>query len=152
MVQADPDAMCLLTSDCQLNDMARFCTDQGHFSVVGVDPTFNLGEFSVTVKTYKHLQLTERQTKKPPVLLSPMIVHQKRIKIVPFSCIRYRWTLNSLVAFGTDGGKALGDAFHAQFPTAKHLLCFIHVKSRIKIKLRDLGISTDIAKGILRYF
>ena len=24
MVQADPDAMCLLTSDCQLNDMARF--------------------------------------------------------------------------------------------------------------------------------
>ena len=80
MVQADANAMCLLASDRQLNDMARFCTDQGQFSVVGVDPTFNLGEFSVTVTTYKHLQLTERQIKKPPVLLGPMIIHQKRIK------------------------------------------------------------------------
>ena len=56
MVQAAPDAMCLLTSDCQLNDMVRFCTDPLQCSVVGVDPTFNLGEFSVTVTTYKHLQ------------------------------------------------------------------------------------------------
>ena len=57
--------------------------------------------------------------------------------------------LNSLVAFGTDGEKALGDAFHAQFPNAKHLLCFIHVKNRIKIKLRDLGIPVDISKGFI---
>ena len=153
MVQAAPDAMCLLTSDRQLNDMARFCTDPRQFSVVGVDPTFNLGEFSVTVTTYKHLQLIERQTKKPPVLLGPMIVHQKKNKesyhFLASGIVGLCSRLNSLVTFGTDGEKALGDAFHAQFPTAKHLLCFIHFKSRIKIKLRDLGISTDIANGIL---
>lgn len=57
--------------------------------------------------------------------------------------------LNSLAAFGTDGEKALGDAFHAQFPNAKNLLRFIHVRSHIKMKLQDLGISTDVAKGIL---
>ena len=82
-----------------------------------------------------------------------MIVHQKKNKesyhFLASGIVGLCSQLNSLVAFGTDGEKALGDAFHAQFPTAKHLLCFIHVKSRIKIKLRDLGISTDIAKGIL---
>ena len=78
MVQAAPDAMCLLTNSRQLHDMARFCTDPTQCCVLGVDPTFNLGEFSVTVITYKHLQLIDRQTKKPPVLVGPMLIHQKK--------------------------------------------------------------------------
>lgn len=53
-----------------------------------------------------------------------------------------------MVAFGTAGEKALRDAFHAQFPNAKHLLCFIHMKNR-KIKLCDLGIHVDISKGFI---
>ena len=57
--------------------------------------------------------------------------------------------LNCLVAFGTDGEKAIGDAFHTQFPGAKHLLCFIHVRNRISSKLRDLGISGDYAKAFI---
>ena len=85
MVQAAPDAMCLLTSNRQLNDMARFCTDALQCSVVGVDPTFNLGEFVIT---YKHLLLIDRQTKNPPVLLGPMIVHQKRVKNLTIFLLR----------------------------------------------------------------
>ena len=52
MVQAAQDAMCLLTNCRQLNDMAKFCTDPNQCCVLGIDPTFNLGEFSVTVITY----------------------------------------------------------------------------------------------------
>ena len=153
VVQAAPDAMCLLTSNRQLNDMVRFCTDPLQCSIVGVDPTFNLGEFSVTVTTYKHLQLIDRQTKNPPVLLGPMIVHQKKSKesyyFLASGIVGLCSQLNSLVAFGTDGEIALGEAFHAQFPNAKHLLCFIHVRNRIKMKLQDLGILTDMAKGFV---
>ena len=57
--------------------------------------------------------------------------------------------LNSLVAFGTDGEKATGDAFRTQFPHSKHLLCFIHVCNRISTKLKDLGISGDYAKAFI---
>ena len=32
----------------------------------------------MTVITYKHLQLIDRQTKKPPVLVGPMLIHQKK--------------------------------------------------------------------------
>ena len=56
-VQCAPDAMCLLTTNRQLHDIVRFCTNTTEFSIVGVDPTFNLCEFSVTVTTYRHLQL-----------------------------------------------------------------------------------------------
>lgn len=36
-----------------------------------------------------------------------------------------------------------------QFAEAKHLLCFIHVKGRLKSKLHDLGICENVAKSFL---
>ena len=59
MIQAAPDALCLLANSRQFNDMARFCTYLNQCCVLGIDPTFNLGEFSVTVITYRHLQLID---------------------------------------------------------------------------------------------
>ena len=95
MVQAAPDAMCLLANGRQLHDMARFCTDPTQYCVLGVDPTFNLGEFSVTAITYRHLQLIDRQTKKPPVLVGPMLIHQKNHGIISFSCIWNCWPMST---------------------------------------------------------
>ena len=153
IVQAAPDAMCLLVSDRQLHDMARFCTDNDQCSILGIDPTFNLGEFSVTVTTYRHLQLIERRTRKPPVLLGPMLIHQKKTResyyFLASGILGLCPNLRGLVAFGTDGEKAIGEAFQMQFSEAKHLLCFIHVKDRLKSKLRDLGICGDVAKSFL---
>ena len=153
MVQAAPDAMCLLANSRQLNDMARFCTDPNQCCVLGIDPTFNLGEFSVTVITYKHLQLIDRHTKKSPVLVGPMLIHQKKtmesFHFLASGIVGLSLQLNSLVAYGTDGEKAIGDAFHIQFPQAQHLLCFIHVRNRISAKLRDLGISGDYVNAFI---
>ena len=36
-----------------------------------------------------------------------------------------------------------------QFSKAKHLLCFIHVKDRLKSNLRDLVICGDVANSFL---
>ena len=77
-VQGAPDAMCVLASNRQLQDVARFCCNSELFSILGADPTFNLGEFSVTVTTYRHLQLLDRNTKKPPVFIGPMLIHQRK--------------------------------------------------------------------------
>lgn len=153
VVSAAPEAMCVLARDSQLSDMARFCTDDKQFSIMGVDPTFNLGEFSVTVTTYRHLQLLHGATKKHPVMLDPMFVHQRKTfelyHFLASNMVGLCPLLGSLRAFGTDGEKALGDAFAVQFRDASHLLCFLHVKERISAKIRDLGIGSECAKLFL---
>jgi hypothetical protein len=144
-VQGAPDAMCVLANEKQLNDLRRFCCDPNEFSVLGVDPTFNLGDFSVTVTTYRHLQLLERNTCKPPVFLGPMLIHQRKTTqsyhFLASSIVGLCPELVSLKAFGTDGERALGNAFSTQFQEATHLVCFLHVKDAIKRKLREIGIS-----------
>ena len=54
-VQAAPEATCVLASDYQLNDIECFCTNPSQFAILGIDPTFNLGEFDLTVTTYRNL-------------------------------------------------------------------------------------------------
>ena len=51
--------------------------------------------------------------------------------------------------FGTDGEKALINAFQHEFPFAQHLTCFIHVCRNIKDELIQLGITQDIRIEIL---
>ena len=54
--------MCILSTDQQLFDVERFCASSGfHNSVLGIDPTFNLGDFYVTVTTYENLMLKNQR-------------------------------------------------------------------------------------------
>ena len=106
-VQGAPDAMCVLASNHQLQDVVRFCCNPELFSIFGADPTFNLGEFSVTVTTYRHLQLLDRNTKKPPVFLGPMLIHQRKTTqlyhFLASSIVGICLELASIQAIGTDG-------------------------------------------------
>ena len=52
-----PEPAFALSRDWQLNDLVRFCTVSSSFSVLTVDPTFNLGDFDVTPTAYHHLLL-----------------------------------------------------------------------------------------------
>ena len=52
-------------------------------------------------------------------------------------------------AIGTDGEKALIDAFKHEFGFAQHLTCFIHVRRNIKEKLRDCCMSNESSDEIL---
>ena len=76
-VSFDDAVSCVLFTDQQLYDVQRFCTNKGSTtnSVFGVDPTFNLGDFYVTVTTYENLLMVNRKTKKHPVFIGPMLVH-----------------------------------------------------------------------------
>ena len=60
LVNAAPYPMMLLAYDWMLDDLVRFCTSASEFSVFGIDPTFSLGAFDVTVTTYHHLLLHKR--------------------------------------------------------------------------------------------
>ena len=55
IVTSAPEPMCVLCANYQLDNIQRFCTDPEAFSLLCVDPTFNLGDFSLTVTSYSNL-------------------------------------------------------------------------------------------------
>ena len=52
--------------DRHLDDLVRFCTNNDKFGILTIDPNFSLGDFDVTVITYRHLLLHSKRTGKPP--------------------------------------------------------------------------------------
>ena len=60
-----------------------------------------------------------------------------------------RRELAGLRAFGTDGEKALADAFAHEFNYAVHLTCFIQCRRNIKCQLHTLGFSECSIKEVL---
>ena len=148
-VKAAPQPMCVLSFNWQLNDMERFLTNNQQFGVLTVDTTYNLGDFYVTAVTYPHLMLQDVITKKSPLLLGPVLVHQS----TNFSVFNYfastlvgcRPKLRQVLAFGSDGDKALVEAFTHNFPYAIQLRCFIHFQRNVAEKLKNLGFSSAVS-------
>ena len=52
-VTCAPEPMAVLCTSQQLLDVERFCCDATGFCIFGIDPTFNLGNFSVTATVYR---------------------------------------------------------------------------------------------------
>ena len=78
-IQAAPEPMCVCVTDRQLSEMQKFLTNPSEASILGIDPTFNLGQFLVTVGTYKHLQLRHRRTGNSPTMIGPVLIHQQKL-------------------------------------------------------------------------
>ena len=142
LVTGAPEPMTVLAFDWTLHDIRRFCTGEQH-TVLCVDPTFNLGDFSVTVTTYQHLMIVN-SSGRHPVLTGPMFIHQqKKFSSYHFfasTLVGLEPELCHLCVFGTDGEKALSNAFSAVFNDAIHLRCFLHFKGNLDDKLKKLGI------------
>ena len=62
----------------QLNDMEKFCTNENEFGIMTIDSTFSLGDFDVTVSTYRHLHLLCKRSSEHPVFIGPVMIHYKR--------------------------------------------------------------------------
>ena len=86
---------------------------------MGVDPTFNLGEFSVTPIVYQHLLVQVRTSRKSPWLLGPLLIHyRKEFRNYNFffsSLVGLRRSLMDIKAGGTDGEKNIIEALKTQF-------------------------------------
>ena len=151
IVTGAPFPMMVLAFDWTLDDIVRFCTSTTSFSILGVDPTFNLGAFDVTVTTYRHLLLTTKDdAHKHPVLIGPLFVHVKKdfqtYHFFASSLVSKRPELAQLQCFGTDGETAIVKAFSAVFTKAIHLRCFLHFRQNIERKLQELRVSSAITK------
>lgn len=156
IVTASPEPMCILATNSQLKDLERSSTNCNSFSIISIDPTFSLGDFSVTCITYRHLLLKDHRTGEPPIMLGPVFVHQRKTSetyhFFSSSLITLMPSLDKLLAFGTDGENSLGMAFEQQFKYAIHLQCFRHLIQNIKRKLTyDIGLKEDEESKILSH-
>lgn len=140
-VTCAPEPMAVLCTDQQLLDINRFCCDPFRFCIFGVDPTFNLGDFSVTPTVYRHLLLEDPKTSQSPLLLGPMLVHyHKHFRSYHYffsTLVGLNPKVSAIQATGTDGEKCLVDALAHSFPHACQLQCFRHLQQNVESHLRD---------------
>ena len=142
-VRTAPELSLVLANERQLDDIERFGT-RSPFTVLGVDPTFNICDYNVTITTYRHPLLLVKNDNIHPVMLGPILIDTNKsfesYFTLPSTLIRLRPSYTSLKAFGTDGELNVYSAFKSCFNKAQHLLCWIHAKENIENKLSKLQV------------
>ena len=118
----------IVGTDEQLDGLVSFCTNSEHFGIMSIDPTFDLGPFSVTTTTYEHLLLISRRGGAHPVMIGPLMIHQKKERDAYAVFVDYlfnsRPSLRNLRVLGTDGELALSLPFLDRCPDLTHFLFY----------------------------
>ena len=141
-VSCAPELRCVMCYIDQLADIVRFCTNPNNFGILGADLTFNLGKFNVTVTTYTNLLVVDRKTRKHPVMIGPLFMHQAKTYDAYNYFFSKMVSLNKDIAnvltFGIDGEEPLFKAVERNMYHAIHLRCFGHFRDNFKERLRAL--------------
>ena len=131
-----------LANDRQLQDIETFCKNKLNGAVLGIDPTYNICNYYVTICTYKNPLLEVSGTDRSTVMIGSAITHaQKTFEsyfTLPRNVLRHNRNITQLKRFGTDAEVNVFQAFKTCFPNADHLFCWIHSKDNVKRKLADL--------------
>lgn len=153
-IKASPDPAIVIACDRQLDDLVRFCATPAGVenSIMTVDPTFCLGDFESTPITYRHLLVVSRRYGKAPVFVGPVLIHYRKnfatFMYFANSLVALRQSLVGLRCFGTDGEKALVNAFLHEFRFSIHLYCQIHLRSNVKNELFRRNLPTSVVGEI----
>lgn len=109
---------------------------------MGVDPTYNLCGHYVTLATTRNPTLVVPGTGVHPVLLGPALLHSQKTEQsycnLPNVMCNSLPELGDVRVFGTDGEVAVYSALRNRWRSATHLLCWIHSKDNVKMKLNGL--------------
>lgn len=154
-IKSTPDPAILVASDQQLDDLVRFCASATATTscILTVDPTFCLGDFECTPITYRNLLLVTRRSKVPPIFIGPVLIHYRKnfssFLFFASSLLGLRKELQCIKSFGTDGEKALVDAFMHEFRFATHLYCTIHARNNVRDELRGRKFPDNVISEVV---
>ena len=130
-----PELAVVVRNEKQLQDILKFYAMDYFWSIFGVDPTFNVCYYNITILTYCHPLLYNVNSKFHSVLLGPTLIHSRKTFESYFSLpsvmLRLKLELANFRASGTYGEKNLFEGISTCFNKADHLLCWIHVKDNI---------------------
>ena len=147
----EPEVVC--ATEQQLTDIQRFCCNPQHFTVLGVDPSFNIGKFCYTLTTYRNLMVVDKVTGKHPVMIGPILFHMRKLessyKLLTSTMVNLNPNLSGLLSFGTDGEHNVAKAFSDQFIFAVHMRCKKHLEDNIESAMVRIGIPAKIRREML---
>jgi len=151
--QGAPQPLAFLADERQLKEVERFCTNPSDPGILGVDTTYNCGEFYVTPTTYRHRQVISKRTGKHPVMIGPTLIHKHRdeeaFAYLASSMIRVNANLASLLAIGSDRDRAMKKGLSSQFPSAVFVACKKHFEDDLQRKLSELGVNDKAKKEFM---
>ena len=141
-VQSAPEEIVLISSDIQIKDVARFCALllRGDEEVFSVDLTFKLGDFYITVTSFRNPILINRKGTHPTHIGPVQIQHRKLLSSCRYfasSLKRIEPSIIDLKTFGNDEESDIVDAFTQEFPSAVNIQCFNHFKKTVERKLKN---------------
>ena len=112
----------VIATDNQLQELAKYSTSELDFSIVQLDPTFNLGSNECTPMSYRNLLLTSKRSGGSPVRLGPVLLHyrkdEKTFRNFLQTVVDEMPKLKEILSCGTDGEVALTKAIQSVIPKA----------------------------------
>ena len=131
--------MCILATKEQLDELIANCTNPEDFSILRVDPTFNLGNIYVTPLVYLFKDNVSQRSKNPLKFVGPLLIYHT------MEHTSYHWFFCQMFgqlpefcrvkAFGSDGETALCKAIETTLPGAVHWCCIMLTNRSIIITI-----------------
>ena len=136
-VQSAPEEISVLATDTQISDIVRFCVlpNLAECTPLSVDLTFNLGEFYVTVTSYKNKKLKIKKEIIPCILVKFKFIIESWFHLNRFigSFLKQiEKKVSGLKIFGSSQEDNLAKVFKEEFPEANNFQCFRHFKQNIE--------------------
>ncbi|KAL3892167.1 hypothetical protein ACJMK2_004401 [Sinanodonta woodiana] len=131
-----------LYNEQQITDIKRFCCIESG-SVLGMDKTYNLGDFHVTPTVFKDLSVKKRSTDDHPIVFGPTFIHTNS-STKAYSAFLHDVADNltdkqlQLLTIGTDEELAFKTAIKRCLPGSTHVLCTRHLKQNANRHMEDI--------------
>ncbi|XP_060563165.1 uncharacterized protein LOC132722661 [Ruditapes philippinarum] len=146
------DPVITLCNDQQITDIKRFC-GTGR-TVLGIDKTYNLGDFHVTPTVYQDLSVIRESNGHHPITFGPIFIHtNSSTKTLSsfFHDIADNLSEDELInlVIGSDDDNSFKVAIERCFPESTHTLCTRHLRQNTDTYLKDqVGYSKPVRQQI----
>ena len=145
--------MITLATENQLKSIESFCTDPKKFSILGIDMTYNCGQFYVTPTTFRHPMLVHERSMVEPTLLGPTIIHTNHsvgsYKMFAADLVNAKSSLSKIQYLGSDRAMEAINGFKQHMPNIAIILCRKHMEDNIKSYLSSKNLSQAHKEDIL---
>jgi hypothetical protein len=137
-----------------MKTLTQMCINAPVPTVLGVDRTFNLGEFYVTATSFKHLHVTRKYTTDHPIMFGPVFLHgtcttKGYHSFFSHLACELLGSDTCRMMFGTDDELALKKAIMAAFPTSALVSCTRHLRNNVEDYLKNqVGVGEKHRKQI----
>jgi hypothetical protein len=129
-----------LATDTQIHLIEQFCTGESA-GILGIDMTYNIGQYFVTPTTIRHPLLIHTVTKVEPTLLGPTLIHTEHnehsYRYFASSIVNLNSKLKYIRFLGSDRALETVNGFKIHMPLLQHIVCFKHLKDNVESYLKS---------------